>query len=275
MANSGFDNRTAIFLASVCSQTYAQFNNPDGYFVVPAYYEVVSTFRANSLAGAAEKFGFIIQSASDIIVAFRGTSSTTDWIANAIASQSKYKCVKGAGQTHRGMSSIYYSARNQILGVLNKLDSSKALFITGHSLGGALATLCGLDVAVNSPFRNPVVYTFGSPRVGDPTFAKAFSGEVQHSYRVNNRFDVVTHLPPQVYSPPKSDATYHYMHVRNSEPLSFNNGSVPNNHIISSYYSELSKQSPLYSEELSIRNPGLCPVTDRMYPLGLGQFGTF
>jgi triacylglycerol lipase len=259
MPTSGYDNRMAIFLASICGQTYAQYSDPDGGFVIPEPYEVVTAFHANALTGAAEKFGFILQSEICIIVAFRGTSSTTDWISDAIASQSKYKCVKGAGQSHRGISDIYYSAREPILTALGKLSADKTLYITGHSLGGALATLCGLDVAVNTLFSEPIVYTYGSPRVGDPSFGKAFTEQVEQSYRVNNRFDVVTHLPPHVYKLPKRDTTYHYVHVRESRDLSFHNGSLSGNHVISGYFEELAKQDPLYAEQLHIRNPGFCP----------------
>ncbi|MCD9022911.1 lipase family protein [Cohnella silvisoli] len=257
------DDRTAIFLASVCSQTYAQYSDPDGQFVVPESYEVVSTFRAKSLTGKLEKFGFILQSDNRIIVAFRGTSSTTDWISDAIASQSKYKCVKDAGQSHRGISDIYYSVRDPILAALSKLSADKTLFITGHSLGGALATLCGLDMAENSAFSDPVVYTYGSPRVGDPSFARAFTDKVNQSFRINNHFDVVTHLPPNVYKLPKRETTYHYVHVRDSNGLSFHNGSVSGNHVISSYFVELAKRDSLYTEELRVRNPGFCPQPER------------
>jgi triacylglycerol lipase len=259
MPTSGYDNQTAIFLASICSQTYDQYSDPDGQFVIPETYEVFSTFRAKALAGKAEKFGFILQSENCIIVAFRGTSSATDWISDVIASQAKYKCVKGAGQSHRGISDIYYSVRDQIIPVLGELSEDKTLFITGHSLGGALATLCGLDVAVNTSFKDPVVYTYGSPRVGDPAFAKAFTDKVNQSFRMNNHFDVVTHLPPHVYKLPKKDTTYQYVHVRNSNGLFFNYGSLFVNHVISSYFAELARRDPLYAEQLNLRNPGFCP----------------
>jgi triacylglycerol lipase len=259
MPTSEYDNRTAIFLAAVCGQTYAHYSDPDGRFVTPDPYKVVSTFRAKSLTGVAEKFGFIMQSDNRIIVAFRGTSSATDWISDVIASQAKYRCVKGAGQSHRGISDIYYSARDQILPVLGELSSDRTLYITGHSLGGALATLCGLDVAANTSFGDPIIYTYGSPRVGDPAFVKAFSGQIEQCYRVNNRFDVVTLLPPHVYKLPKKETTYHYVHVRESKGLSFHNGSVLSNHVISSYFAELAKQDPLYAEQLHSRNPGFCP----------------
>jgi triacylglycerol lipase len=261
MPNNSFDERTAIFLAAVCNQTYAQFSHPEGQFVVPEFYEVVATFNAKSITGHTERFGFILQSEDRIIVAFRGTSSTTDWISDAIARQGKYKCVLGAGKSHIGISDIYYSAREQILTALDTLSARKSLMITGHSLGGALASLCAVDVAVNSAFSLPSVYNYGSPRVGDPTFAKAYSDKVDQSFRIHNRYDIVPHLPPQVYKLPKKETTYYYMHVQDEVPLKFHNGSISANHIISSYFAELAKLDLPYTKLLRKRNPGFCPVT--------------
>jgi len=264
MPMSGYDNRTAIFLASVCSQAYTHYNDPNGQFIIPDPFEWVSDIRALSLNDKAEKFGFIIQSSSEVVVAFRGTSSAADWASDAMASQARYKCAKNAGQTHRGISNIYYSARENIITALCKLSASKSLFITGHSLGGALATLCALDVATNTEFTAPIVYTFGSPRVGNLTFSRAFQDKIGQSFRIHNRFDVVTHLPPQVYQVPKSNKTYYYEHVQISEALSFHNGSIPGNHVIGSYFQQLTKRDPLYTEQLSARNPGFCPDSIRI-----------
>lgn len=57
--------------------------------------------------------------------------------------------------THRGFTDIYASARDAILSLLGTLSPEKTLYVTGHSLGGALATLCALDVAANSAFTTP------------------------------------------------------------------------------------------------------------------------
>ncbi|MFC5469839.1 lipase family protein [Cohnella suwonensis] len=257
----GYDNRTAIFLASVCSQTYASYNNPDGSFVVPEGFRLAKEIRAKSLAGVSERFGFIIESDSHVVVAFRGTSSAQDWVADAMASQVKVKWASRAGYAHRGFSRIYDSARGQVLETLEGLPPGKALNITGHSLGGGLATLCALDAAENSSFENPTTYTFGSPRVGNPAFARAFKERAGDNYRVNNRFDVVTHLPPQIYRLPKRDKTFYYEHVSKPETLAFHNGSVSGNHVIGSYYAVLAERNPGFAESLSERNPGLCPGT--------------
>jgi hypothetical protein len=68
--------------------------------------------------------------------------------------------------------------------------------VCGHSLGGALATLLVADVAVNTPCRTPVGYTYASPRTGDHLFAGSFNASVPANYRIVNRQDLVPQLPP-------------------------------------------------------------------------------
>jgi hypothetical protein len=72
--------------------------------------------------------------------------------------------------------------------------------VCGHSLGGALATLLGLDVAVNTIFKNPTVYTYASPRTGDSSFTAFYDHMVPNTIRVANRMDLVPKLPmPPLY----------------------------------------------------------------------------
>ena len=53
----------------------------------------------------------------------------------------------------------------------------------GHSLGGALATLCGLDIQYNFPDVSVSVYTFGSPKVGNAAFVQAYNRRVPDTVR--------------------------------------------------------------------------------------------
>lgn len=262
MGSSMEQEQWAIFLAAICGQTYTQFTNTDGSFVLPLNYSLYDTIEANSLISVSERFGFILESQDTIIIAFRGTSSTTNWISDAIASQKNFKYIKESTLTHRGFTNIYASARGQIMSALKTLAAHKTLFITGHSLGGALATLCAIDVAANTDHRLPYMFTYGAPRVGDPDFAKAFTKYIRNSCRIANLFDVVTHAPPHIYKMPKREKTYYYSHVHTRWPLNFQNGSVSSNHVIGSYYAELAQLQPQFAEQLCSTNPGFCPVTE-------------
>ncbi|AHV97924.1 lipase family protein [Paenibacillus sp. 7124] len=258
--NTGYEQR-AIFLAAVCGQTYTQFSNADGSFVVPLNYSVSHIIQAKSINNEWERFGFIIESPQEIIIAFRGTSSTSDWISDIIASQKRFKYIKQDCLTHRGFTDIYSSARDELIAALTRLSTDKTLYITGHSLGAALATLCATDIAVNTAYRSPNLYTYGSPRVGDPAFSKAFTEYVRNSCRIANLYDLVTYTPPTIYKLPKREKKYYYSHVQTFSSLSFQNGGIGPNHVIGSYFAALSRLHPKYTEALCATNPGFCPVT--------------
>ena len=78
-------------------------------------------------------------------------------------------------------------------------QTSMEVIITGHSLGGAIATLAAAEMElVNASSRYNVsrVYTFGSPRVGNAKFATWYNNNtMSESYRVVHNKDIVPHLP--------------------------------------------------------------------------------
>jgi len=259
-AGDTFDVRTAILLAAVCGQTYNQFSNAGGLHVVPHGYEVTGSFEAVFEGGVKERFGFVLESADTVIAAFRGTATAIDWITDVIARQRKFPYAKNAGWTHQGFTDVYASLRSGLRAALSRARAGeKRLYVTGHSLGGALATLCALDLAAGPVPLSPIVYTFGAPRVGDAAFAAAYNRQVGHSHRVYNSYDVVPHLPPLIYKSPRTGATYHYLHVRTGRPLRFRNGSASANHVIGSYFAELARQDAAFAERLCGTTPGLCP----------------
>jgi len=262
MGNNKAHEQRAIFLAAVCGQTYAQFASADGSFVVPLNYSVIHTILARSISNQWENFGFILESPQEIIIAFRGTISTTDWLSDIIASQKKFKYIKEDCLTHRGFTDIYASARDGIISALAGLSADKTLYVTGHSLGAALATLCAIDMAANTAHTSPNLFTYGSPRVGDPAFVKAFTKYVPHSFRIANPLDIVTHAPPYIYKLPKREKKYYYSHVQTLSAQMFQKGSISLNHIIRSYFIELSKLEPDSTKLLCSANPGFCPVVE-------------
>jgi hypothetical protein len=76
----------------------------------------------------------------------------------------------------------------------SKCPPDSQFFVTGHSLGGALSTLATLHIATHTNFKKPILYTFASPRVGDPKFADHFAN--LECFRVANSENIVTTVPP-------------------------------------------------------------------------------
>jgi len=260
--NAEVDLQTAIFLAAVCGQTYVQFNNEDGLFLVPEGYSSKGEIVANAYDHTQERFGFLIVSEQASVLAFRGTGSAEDWVSDFISQQTSYRPVRGAGLTHKGFTDIYMSARSNIYELIQQAPVDRPLYLTGHSLGGALATLAALDLVHNSPFGSPIVYTFGAPRVGDPTFVRNYNAAVDSHFRFQNEFDIVPHLPTLIFQSPQTKQTYYYMHVKGEVKRSFRMGSVSGNHMLPSYYADLAKEDPPYAGMICSQPPGLCPEED-------------
>lgn len=68
-----------------------------------------------------------------------------------------------------------------------------SVWFTGHSLGGALATLAILDFKLTN-VASGSAYTFGSPRVGNPAFASGYNRYIPTTYRMTNHHDIVPHV---------------------------------------------------------------------------------
>ena len=262
-----FNSKDAILLSVMIHQSYQLFEN--GKLILPKGYNLRYTIPA--LAGVdepeSEVFGFIAESQDKIIVAFRGTRTFKDNESDQDLYQVPYPYVRNAGKTHRGFTCIYQSTRNKLIGELNKLSTTKRLFIAGHSLGGGLAVLAALDIAVNTRFKHPSVYTYGSPRTGDPVFASLFDQRVKNSLRIYNVHDIIPTLPDQAYLPPFTKNGLYYQHVNKKYEVSFQlNSLAVRNHEIVCYFKNLSQQNPDYTKELCAKNPGFCPDTGLCVP---------
>jgi hypothetical protein len=180
-------------------------------------YKVVSTIVGNDLATNMNparghrivSFGFILQAPNnDVVVVIRGTAGIWEWIHDCEFLPVSCPFLAGAGRTDDGFTAIYNSLQlatsaARIVDALAALPfnhATNSLTICGHSLGGALATLLALDVAANTNFKDPTIYTYASPRTGDPLFVSTYNQAVPNTYRIANRVDLVPKLPlPPLY----------------------------------------------------------------------------
>lgn len=121
-------------------------------------------------------------------VVFRGSSDIKDFIADIDIRRVKFLGTK----VHSGFYTQYASIAPE-LKKLVKRSNTHTIVCTGHSLGGALATLAAVDLSLDG--RKVICHTFGSPRVGNDKFAELFSKRVYTSMRVFNKRDPVTMVP--------------------------------------------------------------------------------
>jgi hypothetical protein len=123
------------------------------------------------------------------ILAFRGTENVENFLTDAdtfFVSQFPYP-----GRVHSGFAKAITEIWVEVRRILGSPARAKPLWVTGHSLGGAMATLASVRLA-SEGYTVRAVYTFGSPRVGDRTFRKKYR---LPNYRFVNDNDLVPHLP--------------------------------------------------------------------------------
>lgn len=186
--------------------------------------------------------GFVLVSKTRNIIVFRGTQRNTEWLYNFYARQQTYHNPAGGkalGKVHRGFIANYQSIIEPIpRDVAKQLDPSVPCYITGHSLGSALAVLASIDLALNLPALKPQLqlYTYAGARVGDPTFARLHAQAVPNHYRIVNLADIVPLLPP-IQSP---GGTY----VHTGEEWSFltQAGDFLPNHVVDTYRQAIAHQ---------------------------------
>lgn len=127
------------------------------------------------------------------IAAFAGTDPVafTDWITN-------FNLGARARDIHRGFDDAVDAVWADVSAALKSTVPTQPLFITGHSLGGALAIIVAERLQREMKIEASAVYTFGAPRVGSSAFAGSYnaSGLGDRSYRLIHGLDIVPTLPP-------------------------------------------------------------------------------
>ena len=145
-------------------------------------------------------FGFVAYNPkiNAIVVAFRGsTSDIKDWITNLDSIRTQFPYCENCS-VHQG----FYKATSEVaelswmmLQQLMNVYFYSQVIVTGHSLGGALATL--FSIYALDLVGDLTVYTFGQPRVGNSNFAAYYLSRLPDTFRVVNYADIVVHSPPQ------------------------------------------------------------------------------
>ena len=129
--------------------------------------------------------GFIASDDASVVVAFRGTASWKDiltdlWFVKARINPDEK--VYGHKGFITAMNTVYKSIEAKLMPHLGK----KKLFITGHSLGGALATLLTYRISRAHDISQPIQYVYGCPPVGDMALATYFTGMDSNTLTIQN-----------------------------------------------------------------------------------------
>ena len=192
---AAYSDRMAWILASMSQIAYDRYENDYDtrkIFITKlegGNFELIRTFNNNETDTQA----FLAKTKDNqfAVLAFRGTEVTKikDLRIDALASK---KSVLD-GKVHSGFRIAYESVAKDIEEEVLKIGDIP-LYVTGHSLGAALATVATQRLEHNPRIREKIAacYTFGSPRVGNSDYDIEFKSPI---YRVVNTTDIVTVIP--------------------------------------------------------------------------------
>jgi hypothetical protein len=176
-------------------------------------------------------YAYIFSNEEMACIAFTGTFDRAQWYDNM-----KLKLVHPENLSsnkslmiHTGYHDIYSSIQNELHEWWSANSSGKStLFITGHSLGGALSTLCAFDFSSLVPSDMIVHYAMSSPRVGNVAFSEIFDQRSPNSFRVYNTEDIVVNLPLASW---KGNVYQHICAKRGGVPFTRSMETLSENHI--------------------------------------------
>ncbi|KAG5490426.1 hypothetical protein JKF63_00546 [Porcisia hertigi] len=140
------------------------------------------------------------------------------------------------------------------------------IYVTGHSLGGALASLCAYTLRrmlllIRYPEPDLVVYTFGQPRIGNSVFKQYYNRAIPCTFRVVNESDAVSgfnffgghHVGVQVNIDRHGNYVCKPMHIERMFSPTRGGGFALSNHSIAAYANSLNAMADVYSH-------GACPL---------------
>lgn len=165
--------------------------------------------------------------ADHIIIAFRGSSSVRDFILDAeffreVLIMGDVRENFPCAQVHSGFLKAFESVLEAIHQKLAEMVAgSRPIFVTGHSLGGALAILCALELS-RSVYNIGQVITFGQPRVGNGDFKRLYDGRLgEQTFRVVNEEDIVARLPhlPSFHDPYRHVGVEVFLSLLSDKPV--------------------------------------------------------
>ena len=176
--------------------------------------QTVVTENCNVAGQTCSGYVAVSHSMKAVVVAFRGSVDSDQALQLFLQTllTPKTSFLSGEVQTYwkRGFDVLWPSMKTEVNTVVSQ-NPSYQIWVTGHSLGGAMASLASTWLAYYNvaPRKNIILYTFGMPRVGNYDYALQHDQLVNNSWRVVNDDDLVPHFP-SVASVSVLNGPYHH-----------------------------------------------------------------
>ena len=235
--STNYDTETARTMFGLSSASYeidpgAQFNKTLSELGASDFEERMTCWKLiTALRGQQGVLGLLTDTelivarntqTQDVVVAFRGTEiDALDIFTDLNATRAPWRLPDGQvvpSAVHAGFAGAYLAVRDQLAELLGAqpapTNPEARVYFTGHSLGGALASLASIDLVddlMRSGYSRTevVTYTFGAPRSMSQTMSNHHAGLVPVSFAVVNPRDPVPHVPSAIGS------SNPFSHIRN------------------------------------------------------------
>lgn len=197
-----------------------------------------------------------IKGTRTLVLAFRSTATPAEVGRDLDLAQKGYPDPLGDAKVHQGFLKTWEDHRDLVMQCVADEDPEQ-IYVTGHSLGAAVATLASFELA---QLHTVECYQFGCPRVGNPEFDTLIRAQPRLTlWRVVNATDIIAMLPPEV-TPNITDeavSNWIYKHAGQSYEFSRNYHSWKYNHVLENYLREMERLAELNTSSTSSTERGL------------------
>ena len=188
---AAYSDRMAWTLATMAKLAYIPFEDGElgmeqlEYSLQSGWFNLMKTFNKKGTQA------FLAKNDQFAVLSFRGTQPTKWEDVRTDLRALKQKTIEG--KVHKGFKEAFDDVRDEIFDIVGKsIGKDLPLYITGHSLGAALATVATQELEEEFDDLIAACYTYGSPRVGDGKYEKSIKAPF---YRIVNTTDIVTLVP--------------------------------------------------------------------------------
>ena len=197
---TALDPGNAYWMARLASEVYKTVSpkdaTPDEKGILQSLKNDDQKFVSVTGANKNSAQAALIEHRDYLCMAFRGTDERIDWLDNL----NLFREEALFGEFHRG----FWRSVEDVWDIVNlqckrlRRIKKRPVFFTGHSLGGAMATIAAaIFIDRDQPFTS--VYTFGQPRAMDRATARIYNSEARNRHhRFVNNEDIVTRIPTRI-----------------------------------------------------------------------------
>jgi len=226
---SGFDLNLSLRLAQLCGFAYHSCDPPakDGTPThIPRLKADLRGMRLRLEREVNDKrldiYALIARNDDEIFISFRGSCNlkhlgldlnylpANQQTMEAYAAETGMRLPKQL-KVHGGFLDAWRSVRAEVIDAIDvivKQEQARAgpprplrLYVSGHSMGGAIAMLASLELAIRlhkmawHPFSGHTTYTFAAPRLGNAPFARLYNRICKDHWALQRSSDAIPHLP--------------------------------------------------------------------------------